>query len=181
MPEKHTVDFDEAKEQVRKVCRRLALLHLAYARTLTSNLGNEEGKKCIVEAIKEYGRMIGEEVRSQIAAQGLENIPDNYKEDLPSWGMYEKGECRVIDGKKHISAYGCVMGKTWIEEGEPELGQLYCLVDPAKYMSFNPKYKLVHKKNILKGDSCCELTVEPTTQDEQIAFLEGSEWSFIDN
>jgi len=33
---KQTVDMEEAKEQVSKVCKRLALLHLSFAKTIIS-------------------------------------------------------------------------------------------------------------------------------------------------
>lgn len=41
-------------------------------------------------------------------------------------------------------------------------------------------YKLIHKQNILDGDNCCELVVEETTKEEEIAFSENEDWTFVD-
>ena len=109
-------------------------------------LGEQAGKEHILKAIKEYGRMIGEEVREKVEASGLEAIPENYVEDLPLWGMHKRAESSDIGEEKHTKAFGCVMGETWIEQGEEELGRLYCFIDPAKYILFNPNFKFVHGK-----------------------------------
>ncbi len=81
--------LEEAKEQVSKVCRRLALLHLSFVKTLVGELGEEKGKRLILEAIKDYGTRIGAEVKATVTAQGLDNNPANYKEDLPLYGMLD--------------------------------------------------------------------------------------------
>ena len=46
-----TVLLDEAKDQVRKVCTRLALLHYAFTETLVGELGNEKGKQTAMNAM----------------------------------------------------------------------------------------------------------------------------------
>lgn len=114
MPENHDVSLEDAKEQVRKVCRRLALLHLAYVRTLVKNLGDQEGKKQILEAIKEYGQIIGQEVQARANDLGLENTPDNYIEDLPLWGMYDWAETVQVDGGKNTQKLMVVL---WVKLG----------------------------------------------------------------
>ena len=55
---KKTVDLEEAKEQVRKVCRRLALLHLSYAKIIINELGDKKGRKLILEAIKDVSYIL---------------------------------------------------------------------------------------------------------------------------
>jgi len=73
------------------------------------------------------------------------------------------------------------MARIWKEYGEDELGRLYCYVDPAKYMSFNPRFKLVHIKALPDGDDYCELTVRATTEEERADFSdEDKDWSYID-
>ena len=57
-----------------------------------------------------------------------------------------------VAGEKRIRAYGCVMGKVWDKLGEGELGRLYCYVDLAKYMAFNPNFKLIHTKVLPGGE-----------------------------
>jgi hypothetical protein len=39
------ISLDEAKKAVEITCQRLALLHLAFARAIVSELGEKEGKK----------------------------------------------------------------------------------------------------------------------------------------
>ena len=63
--EKKMVPLEEAEEQVRRVCTRLALLHLSFAKTLVEELGEEKGKHLILKAIKDYGIRIGGEVKAK--------------------------------------------------------------------------------------------------------------------
>ena len=78
-------------------------------------------------------------------------------------------------------AYGCAMAKVWKEYGEETLGRLYCYVDPAKYMAYNPNYKLAHTHALPDGDSYCEFCIKKTTPQERRAFSsEEKDWQFID-
>ena len=175
------VALEEAKEQVRRVCRRLGLLHLSFTRTLVDELGEGRGKQLILKAIKDYGTRIGEEVKANVTAQGLENDPANYKEDLPLYGMHDGMEVIEVDGGKRMRAHNCVMGRLWNELGESALGRLYCYVDPAKYMAFNPNFKLVHTKALPDGDEYCEFAVRPTTKQERKDFADkDKDWRYID-
>jgi len=176
-----TVPQEEAKEQVRKVSARLGLLHIAFARTLVNELGEEKGKELILKAIKYYGTKIGEEAGAAAAAKGLDNNPANFQSDVPLYGMHDGGESVKVDGETRRRSYGCVMGKVWNELGEGELGRLYCFVDPAKYMAFNPNFRLAHLKALPDGDDYCEFVVRPTTEQERKDFTEkDKDWSYLD-
>ncbi len=178
---KETVALEEAKEQVRRACARLGLLHLSFAKTLFNELGEEKGKELVLKAIKEYGTRIGEQAKANVAAQGLDNNPVNFKDDLPLYGMHENREVVEVDGEKRRRAYGCVMGRVWNELGEGKLGRLYCYVDPAKYMAFNANFKLIHIKALPDGDEYCEFAVRPTTEQERKDFAaKDTDWSYID-
>jgi len=175
------VSLNDAKQQVEKVCRRMALLHLSYAKTIIEELGKEKGEKLVLKAIKDYGIRIGSGVKKEVENQGLANKIENYKEDLPEYGMHEKVEQAEVQGEAGLRAYGCVMGKLWHELGEDEIGRLYCYVDPAKYMAYNPDYALVHKKSIPDGDHYCEFIIKKTTKKEQEDFFDQEkDWSYID-
>ncbi len=163
---------------------RLALLHLSFARTIVDELGEEEGKKLILKAIKNYGKRVGQAAREKVISQGLEPTPENYGKasDLPEYGMHEGREKVLVDGENRSRAYGCVMGKVWVEQGEPELGRLYCYVDAAKYLAYNPDYKLIHNKALTDGDAYCEFSVRKTTEQEKRDFADDdAEWSYIDS
>ena len=155
------VSLQEAREQVAKICRRLALLHLSFAKVLTVEFGESRGKLLVLKAIKEYGHIIGGEAHSRAAAQGLNDDPSNYKEDLPLFGMNESSEIVELNGESRIRMHGCVMGQVWKTLGQDNLGRFYCYIDPAKYMAFNPGYKLVHLKSLPDGDEYCEFALRP--------------------
>lgn len=180
-----TISLDEAKKAVEITCQRVAFLHIAFARAIVGELGKEEGKKLILKAIKDYGKMIGEKVKADVENMGLEAVPSNYgtgkSRDLPAFGMHTGRETVTINGEKRTRAFGCVMGKVWNQMGEGELGRLYCYVDPAKYMAFNPNFKLMHIKVLPGGDDCCEMAVRPTTEQERKDFAaDDADWSYID-
>lgn len=178
------VPLAEAERQVELTSERLALLHLAFARTLIDELGEKDGKKLVLKAIKDYGRMVGEQAREKVIDQGLEPSPGNYAAagDLPKYGMHQGKEKVVIDGESRSRAYGCVMGRVWAERGEADLGRLYCYVDTAKYMAYNPEFKMVHTQALPDGDACCEFRICPTTRQEKDDFADDeADWSCIDS
>lgn len=180
-----SISRDEAKKEVEITSRRIALLHLSYAKTLIEELGEEKGTELIMKAIKDYGIRIGERTRKEVLDQGLEASPENFARGehfrVPRFGMHEEHKMLEVEGELRIRAYGCVLGKLWKEYEEEKLGRLYCYVDPAKYMAYNPNYKLIHIKALPDGDDCCELTVRPTTEKERKDFSsEEKDWSYID-
>ena len=93
----------------------------------------------------------------------LDQLGQN-KQDLPKYGIYEK-----FEGGK---VYGCIFAKIFHEYKEEDLGCLYCYVDAAKSMTVNPKRKLIHKECDACGDDYCVFESIPTTEKEQIQFVE---------
>ncbi|GAI30170.1 unnamed protein product, partial [marine sediment metagenome] len=62
-----------------------------------------------------------------------------------------------------------------------DLGRIYCYVDPASTMAYNPEFKIVHTKAVPDGDEFCELALRPTTEKERQDFLfEENDWAYID-
>ncbi len=167
--EKETIDLKEAAEIVENVSKRIALLHLSYAKTITDELGEERGKHLILRAIKDYGKKIGEKRREEIENLGLEPTPENFSKgsslSIPPFGMHSK-----IEEKENLRAYGCVLGKLWKEYGEEELGKLYCYVDAAKYMGFNQDIVQTHTKAMTVGDEFCEFVVTRSTDKQKDKF-----------
>jgi hypothetical protein len=100
------------------------LSHFAISSAAVAALGKEKGEQLVLEAIKNYARMVGEEVKKKVAARGLANIPANYREDLPLYGMHKGTETVVVDGESRTRMYGCVMSQVWQELGADELGRL---------------------------------------------------------
>ena len=177
------IPLDEAKHQVALVCRRLGLLHLAFAEALVDQLGDEEGKRILAAAIKEYGRLIGEDKKTKAESRQMHLDSDSFFElsDLPSFGMHDGIEEVEVDGEKRHRAYGCVMGKLWNEFGKGDLGRFYCLVDPASSMAFNPDLKFVHTKAIPDGHPYCELVMRKSTEKDKAEFeSENTDWRSIE-
>ncbi len=173
--EEETIELEEASKHVKTVSRRIALLHLSYAKTLTEELGEEEGKQLVLKAIKRYGKNIGEARREEIKEKNLESTPENFSEgealSVPPFGMHSKLE---KDGDR-MRAYGCVLGELWREMDEEELGKLYCYVDAAKYLAFNEDWVQTHTKAMTAGDDHCEFKVEGSTEEQKELFKDDEE------
>jgi len=165
-----TVGLDDARAQVRKACERLALLHYAYAKTLVDELGDIRGRQTAMNAIKLYAQLIGDRVRRRVEAEGLEPSPENFKDDLPAYGLQDRVEVVCTDGEARTRVWGCVMGRVWRDLGASDLGRIYCYVDPGKLMAYNPQIKQIHYKALPDGDAFCEMAVTPTTEDDRTEF-----------
>jgi hypothetical protein len=177
------ISLEEAKKQVALASRRLGLLHLAFAEVLVNEMGEEDGKKCVARAIKEYSRKIGNAKRDKASSMGLEPSAETFFEvsDLPSIGMHEGIEEVVVDGERRIRAHGCAMGRVWRELGANELGRIYCYVDPASSMAFDQRCKYVHTKALPDGDEYCELVMRPTTEKDREAFASpDTDWDSVE-
>jgi hypothetical protein len=163
MDEKQTaIPVDVAQQAVEDMSRRVALLHMCYARTLVEELGEEKGRDLVEKAIWRYGTRVGERIKARVVAQGLEPTLENFGKgsDLSPLG-FEQGET-VVDGERRSLSWSCVLAEVWDEYGEEELGALYCLVDPAKMQAYDPNWTMVHTKKVLDGDECCEIAIRRT-------------------
>ena len=155
-----SVPLKKAVREVEIAMARVALLHLSFSKVLVDELGEEKGKGLIVRSILEYGRRIGERTK-----RGLE--------DLPSYGVVGRFE----DNK----AFDCVLAKIFHEYGEEDLGCLYCYVDAAKSMAFDPDSKIIHKTCAACGDDYCTFERKRTTAKERRDFKEESgHWKNVD-
>jgi hypothetical protein len=176
------VTKEEAAQQVGIVFERVGMLHAAYARVLVDELGEEMGRRLILKAIKRYGQHVGALIREKAADKGLDNSrAEHYSGDLPAYGTHERLDKIEVDGEERLEACGCGLWRTWERLGEVELGRLYCNVDVAKYMGFNPRFKQVHTKAPFMGDDRCELVVRPTSEQERADFANSdADWSYLD-
>ena len=167
---KEIVTLEEAKEQVGIALTRAALLHLAFARTLVEEFGEEKGKELVLRAIMEYGRRVGERVK-----RGLP--------DTPKYGIFRT---EVLGGSgdkwfQNYKAYDCVFARTFKEYAELDLGYLYCYVDAAKTMAADPSQKLIHRDCAACGDDFCTFGILPTTEQERGDFRsKRSDWKNVD-
>ncbi|UCF82251.1 MAG: L-2-amino-thiazoline-4-carboxylic acid hydrolase [Desulfobacteraceae bacterium] len=180
------VPLSEATKIIRSIARRAALLHICYARGIIDELGEKKGMKLISRIIKNYGKRIGEKVKEEIVMKGLEVIPENFNKndsyafaDFPA--LHDRIETVEVEGVRKFRSYGCTFAEVWKDYGEEKLGRLYCYMDPAKYMAYNPRYKLAHTKTVPDGNDFCELEIKPTTEKEREDFFaEDKDWFYID-
>ena len=152
------VPLAEAENEVKVVTQRLALLHLAFSRTIVDKLGWDAGKQLILDSIKQYGEYVAE--RTKQGHQGL-----------PKYGFWENRE-----DKPPL----CELGKIMLELGEPELGAMYCLIDPAKTMAADPNKKMIHTRCMILGHDECQFDTISTSDEEKESFKKGMDWSFVD-
>ena len=178
------ISLEQAKVEVGKAVRRLALLHLAFAETIVKEVGEEAGKALIVKAMRNYGMKIGGKARREAQELGLPLTPETFSkvpgEGLPAFGTHSSIEYIEKNGEMVVRAKDCLWAKVFKEYGNEELGRLYCLVDPAQFMSFNPETKFVHLKTEPDGDDCCELVFRKTTEQERKDFEKDRDWSYMD-
>jgi hypothetical protein len=177
------ISRQRAESEVALAVERLALLHLAYAETLFEELGDERGRELIVKAIREYGYQIGEKAREGAEARGLPLTPEHYDAGGPNWpslGTCERVERVEVDGEQRTRIYGCGLARASQAHGQEALGRLYCLIDVAKMMAYNPAYKVIHLQAELDGDAYCELATRETTEQEREDFARNRDWSYAD-
>jgi hypothetical protein len=173
----------QAEAEVALAVERLALLHLAYAETLFAELGEERGREVAVKAIRAYGHKIAANARQGAEARGLPLTPENYDaggSNWPSLGTCDRVEQFEVDGEQRTRVYGCGLAKASREQGQEALGRLYCLIDVAKMMAYNPAYKVIHLQAELDGDPYCELVTRETTEQEREDFASNADWSYAD-
>jgi predicted ArsR family transcriptional regulator len=158
---KDVVPEDEARKAVRDMARRVGLLHIAFARTLVDEFGDERGEELIRKAITTYGTWIGERTHHSVEEMGLEPTLENFilGSDLSPIG-FESTEV-VVNGEKRSRSSTCALAEVWQEYGENELGGLYCGVDQAKMQAYNPHWTYVHTSKISDGDEFCEFAIRP--------------------
>jgi hypothetical protein len=147
---------EQCVEDVQRMARRTALLYHYFVTVLVDRLGEEQAEALTREAIRRYGEHVGRAVRKRVAEAGLSNAPENFRkyDDLPSVG-WEGTTAETEDGPRSRVTY-CPLAAVWQELGVERWGRLYCGVDQAKYLAFNPCAALVHTKNVLDGDAYCE-------------------------
>jgi hypothetical protein len=157
--DRETISKTEAIEQVNRALRRAALLYHYFADTLIAELGKERGQRLILQAIGAYGAHIGRAAHERARQEGLDAIPENFQDDLPS--MAWETEEVVVDDESRTRIHHCPLASVWQELGNPDHARLYCFVDQAKMTAFDPDHTYVHLKNVLDGDPLCELAVRP--------------------
>ena len=160
-----TVPTEEALKAVEAALARLAILHLAFSKTLVDEFGEKKGKDLIAKAIIEYGTLIVERLQKG-------------RPDLTQFGLCEESG-QYEDGRHFVR--GCTLGKVFKEHDALDPGYLYCYVDASRMMALHPDTKIVHPTCEACGDDDCTFDRIPTTEEEREAFSKRTgKWREVD-
>ena len=160
-----TMPIEEAARAAEGALARIALLHIAFSKVLIEEHGREKGLDLIARAIIDYGKRIAERLQK--------GLPD-----LTNLGLNEESEV-TEDGKLRVK--GCTLAKVFKEQDALDVGHMYCYVDPAKTMAWNPGQKMIHLPSEACGDGECTVEVVPTTQKDRETFSSRTEaWRMVD-
>jgi hypothetical protein len=163
-----SIPAEEATEDRRALGRRIGRLYLAFSRVLIDRLGEEEGKKAILEVIRDYSYYC-----ARARKRGMV--------DLPQRGIHKKTEVVEVDGQKRLRCYGCGIAEEFAEQDEEKLGALYCYIDPCSFMLTLPNIKLYHNQMEPLGADCCEFNLAIVSDEEMKTVLdEGLDYRDID-
>jgi predicted ArsR family transcriptional regulator len=150
MRDKQTFTREETFEQVRTMARLFGLMFYHFSNLAVEEMGEEEGKKFIAEAVKRFGLERAKRVKEEVEKMGLEPVLENYGKvlDLPriGWG----GSTRETF---------CPFAEVWIEKGAEDLCKLYCEVDIWKFVGYNPDIKVKRVRSVLEGDKDCKYEI----------------------
>lgn len=147
-------------EQVRLMARRLASLYHHTAVVLSERFGDEQTEQLLREIIWRYGSESGENTRRHVEQMGLPAVTENFHlgSDLPRYGW--SVETRVgEDGVERDCVTYCPFAELWQEKGAERWGQLYCLVDQAKYRAYNGAL-CRHLQHVLRGADGCLFDIQ---------------------
>ena len=150
MKDKKTFTREETFDQVRTMARLFGLMFYNFSNLAVEEMGEEEGKKFIAEAVKRFGLERAKRVKEEVEKMGLEPVLENYGKvlDLPriGWG----GSTRETF---------CPFAEVWIEKGAEDLCKLYCEVDYWKFVGYNPDIKVKRVRSVLEGDKDCKYEI----------------------
>ena len=154
-----SIPVEEALEDRLALARRIGRLYLSFARVMIDRLGEEEGEKAILEAIRDYSLHCAEARKKGMV-------------DLPRRGIHTKMELVEVEGEKRLRCHGCGVARELADQNQEKLGALYCYVDPCSYLLTTPNIKMYHTKMEPLGDDYCEFNLAIITDREMDSVLE---------
>jgi hypothetical protein len=145
----------EASELVDAMARFSATMFVFLGKAVVSALP-ETGGELLKQAMFEFGRHRGAQIRARVEAAGLpltlENMYRFY--DLPTrhaWKSY-----RSCEGDVAVTTVDyCPMAVAWLELNEQAVGALYCEVDRGIAFGYNPDLSFSRPLSLLEGAECC--------------------------
>ncbi len=137
-----------------------AKLFADVAREVKKDFGRA-GEDAVRRGVMKFGERRGRHIAANAAADGKPNTIENY---LPYYDM-ERSDLFVYDtayeegGLIDQKFYECPFAAAWLEDGDQELGRLYCdHIDCSIARGFNPDLRHEELTHLLKGEPCCHMT-----------------------
>ena len=153
------IDKEQVVQMLQQVARHMTLLYISIAREVIENYG-EDGKDVILKGLETFGRTRGQRIAERVKKAGKPLTIENFFEfyDVPvSLIAKPSGEANItINGKLVKKIESCPTVKLAEEEGQLEIGKLYCEQDTAMLKGYNPQLRLDKKASLMEGDECCE-------------------------
>jgi hypothetical protein len=164
------ISEQEIREALGQTARQMGLLYLSIAKEIIDRYG-QEGRAILLEGIRNFGRIRGERISGKVKEAGEELTLENFHKfyDVPVNLITKESYPEDLDeeGRVYKKITSCPLAAFFSEEGELDIGSLYCEQDFAMIEGYNPRISLERKKaSLMAGDDYCEF-VWVVNQDEE--------------
>lgn len=150
---------EQVRQMVGQLGRMVGLLYLSIAKEVIEKYG-EEGKNIILEGLATFGRARGERIAERVKREGKPLTIENFFEfyDVPvTLVTKSSGEPEIMEhGKLVKRIVSCPTVDLAREQGQLEIGKLYCEQDFAMLEGYNPELRLEKRASLMEGDKYCE-------------------------
>lgn len=165
------INEEQVRQMLGQSARQMGLLYLSTAKEVIEKYGGE-GKSVILKGIKAFGCTRGERIAERVKGAGkpltLENFFKFY--DVPvALTVKQSKEPEVVKhGKLVKKITSCPLAALAKEEGQLEIGKLYCEQDSAMLEGYNPELRFEKTASLMEGDKYCEFVYfTPGKEEEQ--------------
>lgn len=148
-----------------------AKLYISFGKEILEQLGEDKGKKLLINCIRRYAKIRGRAVADYVKKKGLEQNAENFVKyyDAP-FAEIQRACISLFPDKKLDTAHGttfCPYKEIWgsFEDGMG-IGLIYCeAFHEAMWESYHPKLRVRQDKIMTRGDEICTF----------VTFMEGEE------
>lgn len=146
---------EEFQAEQKRLLQFTGLVFYHIAKEVVDRFG-EAGKEAIERAMTNCGEERGRSIRERVLSLGLEPTLPNMQKyyDLPT-STVVKSKREITPDKIISTIYYCPLAEVWMKKGRPDLGVLWCSVDPAVRRGYDPKVKFKTEKNMMQDSETC--------------------------
>ena len=136
-------------------------LYYAFAKEIKDQLGEEDGKKLLIDCIKKYATIRGEAIAEYVQEQQLPYNAQSFVDNYDScWSDLQNAFLELFPEKKLITAEGttfCPFLELWrdLEDGK-ELCLIYCEeFHKAMWEAYHPDLRVRQDNIMARNDDIC--------------------------